>query len=535
VTKGSATLRAEAHKVWTVCALVLVPSILLVVPASNAEEQARAEAVEVASPSRGSGYAAGPLVVSEDNPRYFTISSGNRPDRRVVYLTGSHIWNNFHDGLGPGFPCASEQNDFDAYLEFLESHGHNFIRLWRWEHFTSQAAGGGFHLCMTPQPWPRTGPGVASDGAPRFDLSEFDQAYFDRLRDRVIAAGNRGIYVSVMLFDGFCLTQCQRPDNVAGHPFAAGNNTDGIIITSISDYQVLPIDPRIEAIQEAYIRKVVDTVHDLPNVLYEVANESTDATSEWGDSTEWQYGVIDHLKEYEAQMGYERHPVGMTFQIGTYGTGPNGFPSQLPDAPRNARLFESPADWISPGFEEEYFVDPWFTNPPSNDGTKVVISDTDHYASVLGEPLWAWKSFLRGHNPILMDFGIIDVVNPLDPSLGVPSYESYEPTRFAMGDTRRFAERVDLVEMEPRGDLSSTGYVLADPGNEYLVLQPSDTPDPLTVSLAAGRYSVRWYSVLARRNIGTDKVTAASPGATTFEPSSEPDGPVVLYLRRVGR
>jgi hypothetical protein len=533
VTKGSATLREEAHKVWTVCALV--PSVLLVVPASNAEEQARAEAVEVASPSRGSGYAAGPLVVSEDNPRYFTIASGNRPDRRVVYLTGSHIWNNLHDGLGPGFPCASEQNDFDAYMEFLESHGHNFIRLWRWEHFTSQAAGGGFHLCMTPQPWPRTGPGVASDGAPRFDLSEFDQAYFDRLRDRVIAAGNRGIYVSVMLFDGFCLTQCLRPDNVAGHPFAAGNNTDGISITSISDYQVLPIDSRIEAIQEAYIRKVVDTVHDLPNVLYEVANESTDATSEWGDSTEWQYGVIDHLKEYEAQMGYERHPVGMTFQIGTYGTGPNGFPSQLPDAPRNARLFESPADWISPGFEEEYFVDPWFTNPPSNDGTKVVISDTDHYASVLGEPLWAWKSFLRGHNPILMDFGIIDVVNPLDPSLGVPSYESYEPTRFAMGGTRRFAERVDLVEMEPRGDLSSTGYVLADPGNEYLVLQPSDTPDPFTVSLAAGRYSVRWYSVLARRNIGTDKVTAASPGATTFEPPSEPDGPVVLYLRRVGR
>jgi hypothetical protein len=164
-----------------------------------------------------------------------------------------------------------------------------------------------------------------------------------------------------------------------------------------------------------------------------------------------------------------------------------------------------------------------------------VISDTDHYASALGEPLWAWKSFLRGHNPILMDFGIIDVVNPLDPSLGVPSYESYEPTRFAMGDTRRFAERMDLVGMEPRGDLSSTGYVLADPGNEYLVLQPSDTPDPFTVSLAAGRYSVRWYSVLARRNIGTDKVTAASPGATTFEPPSEPDGPVVLYLRRVGR
>ena len=36
-----------------------------------------------------------------------------------------------------------------------------------------------------------------------------------------------------------------------------------------------------------------------------------------------------------------------------------------------------------------------------------------------------------------MDFGIIDVVHPLDPSLGVPPYESYEPARYAMGDTLR--------------------------------------------------------------------------------------------------
>ena len=36
-----------------------------------------------------------------------------------------------------------------------------------------------------------------------------------------------------------------------------------------------PLDPRVREIQEAYIRQVVDTVHDLPNVLYEVANVSS--------------------------------------------------------------------------------------------------------------------------------------------------------------------------------------------------------------------------------------------------------------------
>ena len=97
--------------------------------------------------------AAGPLIVSSTNPRYFTPASG--PDAgRAVYLTGSHIWNNLHDGMGPG-PSGSVQDeplDFGAYLRFLTERGHNFIRLWRWEQFRSQAAGGNYHLDMSPQP-----------------------------------------------------------------------------------------------------------------------------------------------------------------------------------------------------------------------------------------------------------------------------------------------------------------------------------------------------------------------------------------------
>jgi hypothetical protein len=189
------------------------------------------------------GPAAGPLVVSEANPRYFTVAAGDAADRRVVYLTGSHANNNFHDGSGPGADCAEtpEPNDFRAYLEFLKERGHNFIRLWRWEQFKSQVAGGAFHFCMTPQPWPRTGPGTAKDGKPRFDLSMFDPAYFDRLRDYVVAAGDEGIYVSVMLFEGFGLHLSLSPDNVEGHPFHAANNVNGIGFASINDYQVLRI------------------------------------------------------------------------------------------------------------------------------------------------------------------------------------------------------------------------------------------------------------------------------------------------------
>src|SRR4051812_32525406 len=148
---------------------------------------------QVTKPGGQSKHAAGPLVVSAVNPRYFSIGSG--AGERAVYLTGSHIWNNFHDGMGPGAACAdtAEPLDFGDYLAFLKEHGHNFIRLWRWEQFKSQAAGGSYHLCMTPQPWLRTGPGTAKDGQPKFNLEAFDPAYFDRLRERVVAAGNEGV------------------------------------------------------------------------------------------------------------------------------------------------------------------------------------------------------------------------------------------------------------------------------------------------------------------------------------------------------
>ena len=85
------------------------------------------------SPLTSPDAAAGPLVVSTTNPRYFTVASGDDAHRKVVYLTGSHIWNNFHDGMGPGAECPEtpEQFDYDAYLTFLKDHAHNFIRLLR--------------------------------------------------------------------------------------------------------------------------------------------------------------------------------------------------------------------------------------------------------------------------------------------------------------------------------------------------------------------------------------------------------------------
>lgn len=164
-----------------------------------------------------------------------------------------------------------------------------------------------------------------------------------------------------------------------------------------------------------------------------------------------------------------------------------------------------------------------------------MITDTDDYSSA-ADALWAWKSFLRGHHPILMDYGIIAGVKPPDPSSGspgVPPYAAFEAARYAMGDTLRYAEKMNLIEMEPRTDLSSSGFALAHPGQEYLILQPGDTADPFTVKLEPGTYAVEWFNVNHRETKIDGQVTVDSVGDPTFMVPFPEAGPAVLYLKQV--
>ena len=144
-----------------------------------------------------------------------------------------------------------------------------------------------------------------------------------------------------------------------------------------------------------------------------------------------------------------------------------------------------------------------------------------------------WKSFLRGHNPILYDLGILGGGVPPDPSEGEPSFDSLEPARYAMGDTRGIAEQINLITMQPRGDLSSTGFALANPGAAYLILQPSETADPFTIALAPGQYAVEWHSLRSRDTTPGAVLTIPDDVKINISAPSEIAGPAVVLLRRI--
>jgi hypothetical protein len=435
----------------------------------------------------------GVLRVHPQNPRYFTDNTG-----RAVYLTGAHTWANLVD-ISPSDPPA--KFDFGAYLDWMTERNYNFIRLWTWEPATWNTKANSenaLHTCA-PQPYARTGPGKALDGKPKFDLNKFDPAYFDRLRRRVSSACDRNIYVSVMLFEGWAMQFSQGAWQ--GHPFNPENNINGIDADKNKDGKGLEFHelavPEVTGIQENYVRKVIDTINDLDNVLYEISNENHP------DSTQWQYHMIRFIKDYEKTKP-KQHPVGMTFQ---YKGG------------SNETLFESPADWISPNPEGGYR-----DNPPAADGTKVVISDTDHLWGIGGNKAWVWKSFLRGHNPIFMDpyDGVV---------LGKEFDPKYEPLRKALSHTRTYSEKMDLIKMLPKSELSTTSFCLANPGMEYLIYNPGPG-ETFTVTIEPGDYSYEWFDTTKGKVISTGNLNAKSQMENFTAPIS-PDA--VLYLKRASK
>ena len=428
--------------------------------------------------------AAGPLRLHPQNPRYFTDGTKSADGSlKAVYLTGSHTWGSLCDSRErwPAF-------DFPGYLDFLERHNHNFIRLWSGDGVGHQ-----------PTPYARTGPGTAKDGGLKLDLDRFDPAFFERLRSRVVAARDRGVYVGIMLFNPDSGAKRKDWNDVLYNP---GNNVQGIDADTNADgsgAEAYDLSiPRITAYQEAFARKVVDTVNDLDNVLYEIGNEG-DLTS-----VPWQYHFIEFIRKCEADKP-KRHPVGMTavFDIlkGSWETD-------------NRVLFDSAADWISPG------LDPYKDNPPAADGKKVIIADVDHIWPAAPHRGWIWECFLRGIQPILMDqycYG--------DPKWTSPAEQ--DAMRKCMGYALAYARRMDLAAARPNGDLASSGYCLANPGKEYLVYQPS-TGGGLHVELKAGSYACEWFDPAKGAASGGGKVEAPG-GKQQFRAPFE--GEAVLYLR----
>jgi hypothetical protein len=181
----------------------------------------------------------------------------------------------------------------------------------------------------------------------------------------------------------------------------------------------------------------------------------------------------------------------------------------------NAILNESPADWVSPNPgdpQRDYRKDPC-----ADCLNKVVVNDTDHlWGHTGGDNIWVWRSFTRGLNVLLMEEML-------------PSPTWQDSARQAMGQVRRFADRMNLAAMHPDQKVSATGYSLANRGHEYLVFQADKGEFTVDLKDAPGRFRAEWLDINANRALLAREVEGGS--VRTF--TTPFPGPAALYLHRI--
>jgi hypothetical protein len=363
-----------------------------------------------------------------------------------------------------------------------------------------------------------------------FDLHAFDQTYFDRLRHRVITAGESGIWVSVMLFQGWSIQGSGTHANTQweGHPLNIRNNINGIDGDYDQDGRGWEVHTRINSevnvIHDAYVRKVIDTVGDLDNVLYEISNETiaTEVSGACHHVThvrDWAYHLINLIHDYEHQREYGPHPVGISSW--------RPLPGDPLSVDWNPYLFGSPAEYVSPNGTRWTGNDHWKKDPPDETGGKVVIADTDHiHPSMHGGPgmrSWQWRTFTRGHSLNAVDG---------DPEQGADWVTPDDSA--TMQAMARYVEMVDLARMKPHNLLSSTRFCLADPGQAYIVYQPrkglegSSQGFPFELDLQAGIFQYEWFNPETNQITQTGEIQWDS-GISTFTPPFKDHA--VLFLR----
>jgi hypothetical protein len=268
------------------------------------------------------------------------------------------------------------------------------------------------------------------------------------------------------------------------------------------------------------VRKLIDTLNDLPNVLWIVSQEAP-ANSTW-----WNDHLIALVRSCEAGKPFQ-HPIG-------YGALDGG---------KDETLVNSDADWIAPAAR----ISPTTSCGSGSPRCKVNINDSDHsYWEIWNDPPqthrnYFWINFTNGNQALFMDPYLVYYPRQnrnLCPSpvngIGSGPDPRWENVRATMGYIRGYADRMNLAAMTPQGKLSSTGHALATTGAsepEILVYAPNGGGFTVDLSAvpSAPTFAVEWF------NPTTGKATSGTPvtaGASSHPFTPPFTGDAVLYLSR---
>ncbi len=441
----------------------------------------------------GADGASPPLRLDPDNPHYLLFRG------KPTVLIGSTE----HYG-------AVMNLDFDGkrYLDTIQNDGMNVTRLFSGAYMEPLGAFNIERNTLAPAkgrlicPWARSSTPGYANGGNKFDLTQWDDAYFRRQHDYISQSSVRGIVVEVNLF---CPFYDDSMWNIA--PFNPKNNINHF--GDLTRAQAMSLqNGKLLSVQDAMVRKFVTELKDADNIYYETCNEPYIT----GVPRDWQDHILATLVAAEKELGVHH--------------------LYAENVANGSQEIKDPREAVSV-FNFHYATPPDAVHV--NEKIRKVIGDDETGFKANADATYrgeAWDFLLAGGA----------IFDNLDYSFAA-GHETgdffYPPTQPGGGSKalrrqlhilHEFLDSFDLAHLKSdvsviHGGIPSgaTACVLADSGKAYAIYIRGGDQTNLSLSLPDGTYHAEWIDTRTGQTVASLQLKSEHGMTTVQSPSYHED------------
>jgi hypothetical protein len=465
-----------------------------------------------------------PIKLHPSNPHYFLFNG-----QPTVLITSAE-----HYGA-----VVNKDFDYVTYLEALKSYGLNYTRIYPGALFEPMGKFiKGNTLGPKPAsltvPWARSNvPGYLVCGN-KFDLDRWDPEYFNRLKDFISQAGERGIVVEICFFNS------QYSDTWPISPLYYENNIQGVGKGDYLDAQTMKHADLVGRMDD-YVRKITQEVNGFDNVILEICDEPSLFTPH-AEAGPWVSHFVGVIKNAETNLP-KKHLIAQEVE------GPIGGPIDLSANPDlsiivGQYVWEGGSEQMGgmKGLDFEYHH-----NKP------IEFNETAYY------PVWykgdvvaasrveAWEFMVGGGASFNHLNGRYTVEDPAGKTPDNAQVLS------ALRNLKNFIYSFDFLKMRPDktfivGGVPSGAYCrgMSQPGEQYALYEhhskleernhyyigtPGNYSESLVLKLPAGTYKADWVDAASGSVVHTDTFTHKEGNRTFTTPAHSVD--IALRIKRI--
>jgi len=437
-----------------------------------------------------------PISLNPENPHYFSYQG--KPT--ILITSGEH----YGAVMNPDF-------DYKIYLKTLQKDGLNLTRTMTGAYFEPAGAFNISKNTMGPAKekflcaWKR-----AADPS-KFDLNQWNDVYFVRLKDFMTEAQKSGVIVELSLFCPFYEEMQWKLS-----PFNIKNNVNGLGDIPRTDVYTLDKNKGLLAIQEKMVRKLVEELKDFPNLIYEICNEPYFG----GITFEWQEQISKTIVDAEKTLA-NKHLISQN--IG------NGF-----------EKIKNPNPLVSV-FNFHYATPPKAVS--LNYNLNKVIGENETGFNGQKDSTYrkeAWELILTGGGL----FNNLDYSFTTDNEDGTYQYPEKQPGsgtpafRKQLSYMKKFMDSFDIVKMKPdttvfSGEISVKNkvIVLSEPGKQYAIYWMGGKQVNPEFNLLAGNYNLEWLNPLTGKLEKKEKLSHSGGKLKLNSPQYQED--IALKLIKI--